>query len=105
MNTQLATQLQAKTMPTVQELMAQIESLRKENEVLAKAKSVSTRNGLKLSEKGAVSLYGLGRFPVSLYAEQWKKIFSMKEEIMTFIADGERQGKILPKDAKIAVTA
>jgi hypothetical protein len=43
-----------------------------------------------VSEKGAVSLYGVGRFPVTLYKEQWVKILGMKGEIETFLHDNER---------------
>ena len=65
------------------ELKAEIEKLRAENEAL---KSKQSRGlGLKVSEKGAVSLYGVGRFPVTLYKEQWAKILGMKEDIEVFI--------------------
>ena len=65
------------------ELKAEIEKLRAENEAL---KNKNSRGlGLKVSEKGAVSLYGVGRFPVTLYKEQWTKILAMKEEIEAFI--------------------
>ena len=66
-----------------EELKAEIEKLRAENDAL---KNKSSRGlGLKVSEKGAVSLYGVGRFPVTLYKEQWTKILGMKEELETFI--------------------
>jgi hypothetical protein len=42
---------------------------------------------MKVSEKGAVSVYGLGRFPVTLYKEQWEKLLSMADEIKAFIAE------------------
>jgi len=42
---------------------------------------------LKVSEKGAVSVYGLGRFPVTLYYEQWKKLLSSAAEIETFLEE------------------
>ncbi len=72
-------------MRTPDELQAEVERLRAENEQL-KAK---TRRGvyLKVSAKGAVSLYGLGRFPVTLYVEQWEKILDMGPEIRAFIAE------------------
>lgn len=41
---------------------------------------------VKVSEKGAVSVYGMGRFPVTLYAEQWERLFASRERIETFIA-------------------
>ncbi len=66
-----------------EDLKAEIEKLRAENDQL-KNKSVRGLS-LKVSEKGAVSLYGVGRFPVTLYKEQWIKILGMKEEIEAFI--------------------
>jgi len=48
---------------------------------------------LKVSEKGALSVYGLGRFPVTLYREQWEKLLGMSDEIRAFIAANEAQLK------------
>ena len=70
-----------------EDLKAEIERLRAENERL-KNKSVRGLS-LKVSEKGAVSLYGVGRFPVTLYKEQWVKILGMGREIETFIRENE----------------
>jgi len=61
--------------------------LRKENEALKKGASPSVR--MKVSEKGAVSIYGMGRFPVTLYKEQWLKLLDMSAEIRAFIAENE----------------
>ena len=59
-------------MPTEEEMKAEIERLRAENENLKKpARGVLS---LKVSEKGALSVYGMGRFPVTLYREQWEKL-------------------------------
>ena len=44
---------------------------------------------MKVSEKGAVSVYGLGRFPVTLYSEQWEKLLGMSDQISTFIVDNK----------------
>ena len=44
---------------------------------------------MKVSEKGAVSIYGMGRFPVTLYKEQWLKLLNMSEEIRAFIVENE----------------
>jgi hypothetical protein len=44
---------------------------------------------LKVSEKGGVSLYGLGRFPVTLYAEQWQKLLGEVENIKKFLEDNK----------------
>lgn len=66
-----------------EDLRAELERLRAENE---KLKSRGVRGlSLKVSEKGAVSLYGVGRFPVTLYKEQWRKILGMAAEIEEFI--------------------
>jgi len=51
---------------------------------------------LKVSEKGAVSAYGMGRFPVTLYAQQWEKLLGMADEIREFIAENKR--KLSTKD-------
>jgi hypothetical protein len=67
-----------------EDLKAELERLRAENEALKKGttKGVS----LKVSEKGGVSVYGLGRFPITLYQEQWLKLLDMADDIRTFIA-------------------
>ena len=48
---------------------------------------------MKISEKGAISIYGMGRFPVTLYKEQWLKLLDMSVEIRAFIAANEAQLK------------
>jgi hypothetical protein len=69
------------------DLKAEIQRLRAENDQL---KNKSVRGlGLKVSEKGAVSLYGIGRFPVTLYKEQWAKILGMAEQIEAFIREND----------------
>ena len=73
------------------DMKAELERLRRENEALKKGASDGIR--MKVSEKGAVSVYGMGRFPVSLYKEQWLKLLSMSEEIRTFIAENEARLK------------
>ena len=70
------------------DLKAELERLKKENETLKQnAKAKPGQFSMKVSEKGAVSIYGLGRFPVTLYQEQWLKLLDMSEEIRTFIKD------------------
>lgn len=78
-------------MPTPEELQAEIERLKKENEGL-KARG-SKGVSLKVSEKGGVSVYGLGRFPVTLYKEQWQKLLDMAEDIRGFIKENESRLK------------
>ncbi len=58
----------------------------------------STKELRKLSEKGGVSVYGLGRFPVTLYKEQWEKLLGMADDIGTFIAEHETQLKTKEKE-------
>jgi len=70
-----------------QDLKDELERLRKENEALKKGASSTIR--MKVSEKGAVSIYGMGRFPVTLYKEQWLKLLDMSAEIRDFIAANE----------------
>jgi hypothetical protein len=78
-------------MSTEAELKAELEKLKAENEAL-KARG-SRGVSLKVSEKGAVSVYGMGRFPVTLYQEQWIKLLDMADEIRTFIKDNESKLK------------
>lgn len=70
-----------------EDLKAELERLRKENATLKKSAGSGIR--LKVSEKGAVSIYGMGRFPVTLYKEQWLKLLEMAAEIRSFIAENE----------------
>ncbi len=77
------------------DLKAELERLRSENERL------KARGGrgvsLKVSEKGGVSVYGLGRFPVTLYKEQWTRLLDMADDIRTFIKDNEGTLKVKPE--------
>lgn len=74
-----------------EELKAELERLREENERL---KNRTTRGvSLKVSEKGGVSVYGLGRFPVTLYKEQWTRLLDMADDIRAFIKDNDAKLK------------
>lgn len=72
-----------------EDLKSQIERLTAENEALKK--STSKGLSMKVSEKGALSVYGLGRFPVTLYKEQWLRLLDMTEDISGFIKQNESQ--------------
>jgi hypothetical protein len=66
-----------------EDLQAELERLRAENEALKRSAKRGT--SIRVSEKGGVSVYGLGRFPVTLYKEQWLKLLAMADEIRAFI--------------------
>jgi hypothetical protein len=74
-----------------EEMKSELERLRAENEKLKQRSGRSV--SLKVSEKGAVSVYGLGRFPVTLYKEQWTKLIDMAGEIREFIQENESKLK------------
>lgn len=74
-----------------EDMKAELERLRAENERL---KQRGARLGsLKVSDKGGVSVYGLGRFPVTLYKEQWTRLLDMADEIRAFIKENESKLK------------
>lgn len=75
-------------------LKAELERLTRENEALkTQTRARPGQLTLKVSEKGAVSVYGLGRFPVTLYQEQWTKLLDHAAEIRSFIKANESQLK------------
>jgi len=87
-----------------EDLTAEIQRLRAENETLKEIvklkaenenlrKSASQGLSLKVSDKGGVSVYGLGRFPVTLYKEQWHRLLSLADEIRAFLKEKEDQLK------------
>jgi len=63
--------------------------LRAENEKLKKAAKAPRDITFKVSQKGAVSVYGMGRFPVTLYKEQWEKLLGQKDELLQCIEDNK----------------
>ena len=67
-----------------EDMQSELERLRAENERLKKAGR--GKLAMKVSEKGALSVYGMGRFPVTLYKEQWLRLLTMADEIKAFIA-------------------
>jgi hypothetical protein len=70
---------------------AELERLRAENESL-KAKGARGLQ-LKVSEKGGVSVYGLRRFPVTFYADEWEKLLGLAEDIRRFVHENEAKLK------------
>ena len=74
-----------------EDVRAELERLRRENEAL---KAGATRaTSIRVSEKGGVSVYGLGRFPVTLYKEQWLKLLAMADAIQQFIGEHDSELK------------
>jgi hypothetical protein len=69
------------------EMKAELERLRAENERLKKRSSKGV--SMKVSEKGGLSVYGLGRFPVTLYKEQWIRLLDMAEDIRAFMREND----------------
>ena len=82
---------------TTEDVQAELERLRAENEALKKGKEPGAIS-MKVSEKGAVSVYGLGRFPVTLYQEQWTRLLAKADDIKHFIE--ENRGRLKVKEEK-----
>lgn len=74
-----------------QEMQAELERLKAENESLKSrgAKGIS----MKVSEKGGLSVYGLGRFPITLYKEQWTRLLELSEDIKSFLKENDAKLK------------
>jgi hypothetical protein len=75
-----------------EDMKAELERLRAENSRLKQRGSRGV--SMKVSEKGGVSIYGLGRFPVTLYKEQWEKLLDMSDDIRAFIQENVSKLKI-----------
>jgi len=76
-----------------EDMKAELERLRAENEALKNKKSGKGVLSMKVSEKGALSVYGMGRFPVTLYKEQWLKLLGITEDIKKFIDENDEKLK------------
>ncbi|MBM4186303.1 MAG: hypothetical protein FJ206_03220 [Gemmatimonadetes bacterium] len=76
------------------DLQAELERLRRENAALKQGASRGV--SIKVSEKGGVSVYGLGRFPITLYQEQWLKLLELSSQIRDFIE--ANKGQLKKKD-------
>jgi hypothetical protein len=77
------------------ELKQELERLRAENAAL---KSAGQRNlSFKVSEKGAISVYGMGRFPVTLYVEQWNTLLDSVDALRAFMRDHDTELKHLER--------
>ncbi len=76
-----------------EDMKTELDRLRAENEALKNKKPNSGTLSMKVSEKGALSVYGMGRFPVTLYKEQWLKLLSITEDLKKFIAENDSRLK------------
>lgn len=78
-------------------VLARLNALEAENAALKAQQTASAKRtiSLKISAKGALSVYGIGRFPVTLYAGQWETVFGIAEQMKTFIA--QNAGKLSRK--------
>src|SRR5678810_16692 len=72
---------------TVEQKLARLEAENRQLKEQVERKPGQLR--LKVSEKGGLSIYGLGRFPVTLYKEQWSKLLDMSDEIRDFIKSND----------------
>jgi hypothetical protein len=73
------------------DITAEMARLKEENERLKARQSRAV--SLKVSEKGGLSVYGLGRFPVTLYKEQWTKLLDMADDIRAFLKENDSRLK------------
>lgn len=71
--------------PALADLQAQLEALKAENQRLKEARN--SKLSMKVSDKGALSVYGLGRFPVTLYRGQWERLIEIIPSLQAFIAE------------------
>jgi hypothetical protein len=71
--------------PATADLMAQLEQLKAENQRLREARN--SKLSMKVSDKGALSVYGLGRFPVTLYRGQWERLIEIIPSLQAFMAE------------------
>lgn len=78
---------------TEQELRDELAKLKSENAELKSKKTRTSEITFKVSQKGAVSVYGMGRFPVTLYKEQWERLLERSDELRSFIRANASQLK------------
>jgi len=76
--------------PTYDELKARLQELEKQVETKKRSGAMEFR----VSEKGGVSVYGLGRFPVTLYYEQWTRLLDAAPELKTFLEENKAKLKL-----------
>ena len=77
------------TEPTYEELKARVAEMEKQT-----TRSRSGALEFRVSEKGGVSVYGLGRFPVTLYYEQWTRLLGQVEQLRIFLEENKSKLKL-----------
>jgi len=82
------------TEPTYEELKARLSDLEKQVETKTRSRAMEFR----VSEKGGVSVYGLGRFPVTLYYEQWVRLLDTADSLREFLEENKPRLKLKSKD-------
>ena len=80
--------------PTYEELKARLSQLEKEVETKKRSGDLI----FKVGEKGGVSVYGLGRFPVTLYYEQWIRLLDVSKDLREFLEENKSAGKLKLKE-------
>ena len=84
---------------TNEQLLAQVAALKAENDALKASKTGGP--SCKITEKGGVSFYGVGRFPITLYKDQWLKLINHIDMVKTFLATND--AKLSVKEAKVTL--
>jgi hypothetical protein len=79
--------------PSYEELKARLAELEKQG-----AGRRSGQLDFRVGEKGGVSVYGLGRFPVTLYYEQWVRLLEASTQLRAFLEENKAAGKLKLKD-------
>ena len=85
---------------SVAKMKAELEALRKENAKLKEDAAKPRAISMKVSEKGALSVYGLGRFPVTLYKEQWNRLADSMNDVKSFIVANNDKLAVKPAKAE-----
>lgn len=82
------------------EMQAEIARLKAENDALKAKQAKGGGLGLKIGDKGGVVLTGMGRFPVTLYQEQWMRLLDFGDTIRAYIAENDAKGLLARKGDK-----
>jgi len=79
--------------PSYEELKARLAELEKQG-----ATRHTGQLDFRVGEKGGVSVYGLGRFPVTLYYEQWTRLLDASTQLRAFLEENKAAGKLKLKE-------